>query len=153
MPYSSNHQPSELAFRCRRCGSFNTQYVSVAYSQSVRSGDNGETISKFGKSLAPPKKYSQVLVPSLSGSVAAAWIYGFLLARAAENGDRIFSDDSLIEWPLFGLSLIIGLIVCAGMIARADRLNKTLWEPLVRNWDKEIVCRRCSHRFINVDDD
>lgn len=136
------------SMQCPRCRSRYTQSVKMAYTQSVRTGDNGyQSVSEFGKNLEPPPPRSEVaaffvvamlvtsaaiiLLPALFELVEIKWLRGV----------------SPFDWPVLVASMVLGLVAGARSAIAAAVYNASVHDGEMREWKRGVVCRRCGHRF------
>lgn len=134
--------------QCPKCRSHNTQSVSVAHKQSVRTGDNGyQSISEFGRGLEPPPPRSEFAFP-----LGIAYMIGFLMffsssELARKIGVWLPTIADFINRRPFIFSTCVGLL--AGLIVSISAIgfNVSTHRNQMDEWSKGIVCRRCGHRF------
>ena len=135
-------------FTCPNCGNRATQSIELAYSRSVRIGTSGhESVSAFGKSIAPPPEKDESFVPFLA--VCGATIAGMiwlpdLLPRL---GFSSFVGLSAFSRPVLLVSGAVGLLVGSVLAARAINFNVLVRSRLLEEWARGSICNRCGHRF------
>ena len=136
------------SMQCPSCKSHYTQAVSVAYSQSIRTGYNGhQSISEFGRDLEPPPARSEFAIPFMAAifvfSAALftlpselAWVdWGWLQALFSVFWGRVALSGTLAIATLFLLS------------ASAIAYNISVHSDEMSEWEKDVICRRCGERF------
>lgn len=144
----SNQNRKHGNMQCPECGSYNTQAVSVAHSQSIRIGYNGsQSISEFGKELEPPPPRSTFVVP-----LGAAYMAGFLtffgLADiSARIGDSWPTVASWLSSHPFIASAIVAVVAGARVSLSAMDFNAGTHRKEMNRWSRGVICRRCGHRF------
>ena len=134
--------------QCPRCHSHYTQSVEMAYSQSVRTGESGyTTISEFGKSLAPPMPESELGVPIMM----LFFIGAFTMALIPVLGEKLPFEAlhglSSFDIPVVLVSVGLGAIVGFRSALSALVYNRSIYKSQMDNWGREVICRRCGHRF------
>ena len=144
----TNQRKNIHSMQCPECGSHNTQSVSLAHSQSVRTSANGyQSISEFGKKLEPPAPRSEFGVPFGVGYVVGVSFFFFV----PEVSSWIVG-----WWPTGGIWLrdhpfiasgSIGAVAWLYSLASAIGFNSSVHQKEMNSWGKGIVCRRCGHRF------
>ena len=134
--------------RCPECGSHYTQSVSVAYSQSVRTGYNGQqTISEFGRELEPPEAQSEFLVPLGLAATAFFFTYVFF-PREISWLDQAWLHTIITSfWGRFGISAGVALVILVFLSGTAISYNMTVHASDMKEWGREMICRRCGERF------
>ncbi len=144
----SNQHQKYGNMQCPNCGSHNTQSVSVAHQQSIRTGYNGyQSISAFGKDLEPPPPKSAFLYP-----LGVAYMVGvFTFFGLSEISTRLEESwPTLASWfgshPIIA-SAIVGVIAGALVSLSAMGFNASTHRRQLNRWSKGVVCRRCGHRF------
>lgn len=131
-------------FSCPKCGGANTQSITIAYARSVRSSDSGyESVSAFGKSIAPPEQRDEKVGPTLIACLAAAACLVFLPGLFGRFDVAELSDLTLFSWPVVLGSCITGW--AAGLIVAypAIRYNVAVWPGEFAKWEAQMVCNRC----------
>ena len=136
------------AMQCPGCGSHYTQAVSLAYSQSIRTGYNGhQTISEFGKELEPPPARSEIGIPM----IVAATMFGitfFLLPEAVDWFDAGWIKHVLssYRWRI-GIAATLALFIMISHCASAMAYNLSEHSEDMDDWDRSVICRRCGEQF------
>lgn len=134
-------------FTCPRCGSGSTQTVELAHARSVRTGTSGETISRFGESIAPPPAKDETFVPYLAvcGTMIAGMIWiPDLLPRL---GFSSFAGLSPFSRQVLLVSAALGLLVGLTLATRAIKFNVFVRPHLLEEWARGAICNRCGLRF------
>lgn len=135
-------------YRCPQCQSHSTQSICLAYKQAVRTGYSGyESVSQFAEEIAPPKPKDDIFGPSIvacATAVIALWQLPAILDRA---GVDTLTGLSPFSWPILALSCICGWIIGAIFAFPAIRYNAITLPPILREWRKGMICKRCSHRW------
>ena len=136
------------SMQCPSCRSHYTQAVSVAYSQSIRTGYNGhQSISEFGRDLEPPPARSEIANPLM---VAILVFSLALFTLPNEMGwvnmpwlQTVFSTS----WGRVALSATLAISVLFLMSTSAIDYNISVHTGEMSEWEREVICRRCGHRF------
>ncbi len=138
------HTENTSNYRCPRCGSHSGQSVALAHAQSVRVGHSGlETISRFGESIAPPPERDEKLVPG----VVACFAAGISLFKSPDllhaTGLPFFANLSPFSWKVALVSCVFGWTV--GLLIAIPRVRYNVHElpALLRDWESQMLCRRC----------
>ncbi len=136
------------SMQCPRCKSGYTQSVEMAYSQSIRTGDTGyRSISEFGKTLEPPTPRS-ALGAFVVVAVLVTYASLFLLPLLSELTEiKWLSGMSLFDWPVVVVSIVLGLIAGYRSAVSALVHNELVHRGEMRDWARDVICRRCGHRF------
>lgn len=136
------------SMQCPKCGSHNTQSVSVAHQQSIRTGYNGyQSISEFGKTLEPPQPRSAFLYPlGVAYMVSVFTFFGLAEITARLEG----SWPTLASWlgsHPFIASGVVGVI--AGVLVSLSALgfNTGAHKTQMNRWSRGVICKQCGHRF------
>lgn len=137
------------SMQCSKCRSHNTQSVSVAHSQSIRTGYNGhQTISEFGRDLEPPAAQSVFGFPLL----ATINIFGlavFLLPGALEATRIQWLQGLLVlSWQNLAICGFLALYVGFRLAISAVRHNMDVHSQDMSSWKRGVICKRCGHRFL-----
>ncbi len=134
--------------QCPACGSHYTQSVSVAYSQSVRTGYNGQqTISEFGRELEPPEAQSEFLVPLCMAATAFVFTYVFFPTEI-DWFDLAWLQNVLTSfWGRIGISIGVAIAIFIFLSGAAVAHNMTVHASDMKEWGRTTVCRRCGERF------
>ncbi len=136
------------SMQCPQCNSSYTQSVKMAYSQSVRIGENGsQSVSEFGRGLEPTTPRSElgaffvvammvtcaslILLPSLSQIFDFSWLRGI----------------TSFDWPVVIASVVLGLFTGARSALAAGVHNVSVHRGEMRSWSRGVVCRRCGKQF------
>jgi hypothetical protein len=134
--------------QCPNCRSHYTQAVSVAYSQSIRTGYNGhQSISEFGRDLEPPPARSEFAIPF------AVAIFVFSAALFTLPSDLAWPDVAWLQalfstfWGRVALSGMLAIAALLLMSASAIGYNISVHSDELSEWEKEVICRRCGERF------
>ena len=136
------------SMQCPKCSSHNTQSVSVAHQQSIRTGYNGyQSISEFGKALEPPPPRSAFLYPL--GVAYMVGVFTFLgLAELSALIGKIW--PTLASWLYshpFIASAIVGAVAGLMVSVSAIEFNAGVHKHEMSRWGRGVVCKRCGHRF------
>jgi len=153
MSETTNTRHTGFGHRCDSCGSRDIQFLPVAYAQSIRHTDSGyESISEFGKSIAPPRERSIIggpLIEALGLGSAALLGLPFIFALLPIGSlERTTFLDKAVYFP----ALIIFFLAFFRRVAAAIEFNTVTRKPDVDRWRKTIVCRRCWHRALAPSD-
>lgn len=134
--------------QCPGCGSHYTQAVSVAYSQSVRTGYNGyQSISKFGLDLEPPPARSEIAIP-LMVSILVFTLALFTLPNEMGWVNMAWLQSMLsTSWGRVALSVMLAIAVLFRMSTSAIGYNISVYSDEMQDWQREVICRRCGERF------
>src|ERR1035437_3413141 len=146
---------------CPDCGSDNTQRVSLAYQAGVSTGLSlsvggikggghkalgggvkiGGTSSDLWKSLRPPKKKSLVR-PIVNG----VFLFSFAAVYIASEMINPPEPVGISGW-VFLLVLIAFGIWCIRLVIMRIKSNTEVFPTLLKSWNTEFICLRCSRRF------
>ena len=143
-----NRVKAKRSMQCPNCGSHYTQSVSMAYSQSVRTGESGyTTISEFGESLAPPMRESEVGVP-----LVFLFFVGILGMILLPMLGRLLPFEQLANLSSFDFPVVlisVGLGTYDGFRCALSALihNRSIYRDKMSSWSEEVICRRCGHRY------
>ena len=136
------------SMQCPSCKSHYTQAVSVAYSQSIRTGYNGhQSISEFGRDLEPPPARSEFAIPFMVA------IFVFSVALFTLPNDLAWPDVAWLRalfstfWGRVALSATLAIAALLLMSASAIGYNISVHSDDMSEWEKDVICRRCGHRF------
>jgi len=134
--------------QCPSCRSHYTQAVSLAYSQSIRTGYNGhQSISEFGRDLEPPPARSELAIPF------AVAIFVFAMALFTLPNDLAWPDVAWLQalfstsWGRVALSGALALAALLLMTASAIGYNISVHSDEMSEWENDVICRRCGERF------
>ncbi len=95
---------------CPECGSNYTQSIAIAYARSVRTSDSGyESISVFGKSIAPPQERDEKVRPTIVACFTAAICLLLLPDLFDRSGIQFLLGLRWFNWPV-----ILGAASLAG---------------------------------------
>lgn len=147
------YQNTGDSFRCPRCRSHSTQSTAVAYKQAVRTGHSGyQSTSQFADEIAPPPAKDDSFLPSLIACGAA--VFAFLKLPDLLDSAGISSLEGLspFSWPILALSCVCGWVVGLLFAIPAIRYNAFTLPPILREWQKGMICKRCSHRWQRLSD-
>ena len=129
---------------CPECGSNSTQSISIAYARSVRTSDSGyESISAYGKCIAPPQERDEKVRPTFVACVTAAVCLLLLANLLNQSGIHAISNLSTFSWPVILGSCAIGWIVGLLDALPAIRYDVQVWPGLYEEWAEQMVCNRC----------
>ncbi len=136
------------SMQCPSCKSHYTQAVSVAYSQSIRTGYNGhQSISEFGRDLEPPPARSEFAIPFMVA------IFVFSVALFTLPSELGWVDMAWLQallstfWGRVALSGTLAIAALLLMSASAIGYNISVHSDDMSEWEKDVICRRCGHRF------
>jgi hypothetical protein len=139
---------SANSMQCPSCRSHYTQAVSVAYSQSIRTGYNGhQSISEFGRDLEPPPARSEFAIPFMVA------IFVFSVALFTLPSELGWVDMAWLQalfstfWGRVALSATLAIAALLLMSASAIGYNISVHSDDMSEWEKDVICRRCGHRF------
>lgn len=134
--------------QCPNCRSHYTQAVSVAYSQSIRTGYNGhQSISEFGRDLEPPPARSEFAIPFM---VAVFVFSAALLTLPSELGWVDWAWLQALFSTFWGRVALSGTLAIAALLltsASAIAYNISVHSDEMSEWEKDVICRRCGERF------
>lgn len=139
----------ERGFSCPKCGSRYTQSIATAYSRSVRSSNSGyESISAFGRSLAPPKQRDEKIGSTLVACLTVVVCLALLPKVVGRLDIPLLSDLTVFSWPVILGSCVTGW--AAGLIVAypAIRYNVRDWPREYAQWEAQVVCNRCSNTWL-----
>lgn len=135
-------------FQCPECRSHYTQTVSLAYSQSVRTGYNGnQTISAFGAELQPPEARSELLVPLAYAATMFLLTFFFLPYEITWMSFGWLQIILETTSGRLGFSTGVALAVLIYSSGRAIAHNATVHAAAMEEWGQTMICRRCGVRF------
>jgi hypothetical protein len=123
----------EENYICPGCAAANTQRVSLAF----LAGSN----TALGAALSPPKKKTWLLFLLVG---LALLILTLRLVRDISNGS---AENSPPVWWFGAGMAIIGMWAALFAIGRYS-FNRSRYPLLLRDWQSEFICLRCSKRFI-----
>ncbi len=137
-----------ISLRCPRCGSRDCQTREIAFAQSHRRSAGGyESVSTFGKSVAPPPKRSVFWGPlGLGVGLGCTTLFGAaaILGQDASLGSVLAgASDSRAVWT----GIATGFLAFVAIAVRAALWNETVWRRLHVEWRTGAVCRRCGQQF------
>jgi hypothetical protein len=120
-------------YNCPVCGAANIQRISLAYLKGT-----GTTLSNL---LSPPQKRTWMF--------QALCAVGFLVIALAmvvtvATGT---ADNTPTVWFVIASATIIGVWL-GDRATRRLNFNKNVYPILLRNWNTEFICLRCSKRFV-----
>lgn len=144
------HKPenTEDGFRCPQCGSYSTQSVAMAYKQAVRTGHSGhQSTSQFADEIAPPPAKDGSSYPSLIACATAIFAFLELPGLLDSAGIGALEGLSPFSWPILALSCVCGWVVGLLFAIPAIRYNAFTLPPILREWQKGMICKRCFHRW------
>jgi hypothetical protein len=139
----------EEDFSCPKCGSSYTQSIAVAYSRSVRSSDSGyDSISAFGKTLAPPQQRDEKMGSTLVACLTALACLILLPELFGRLDIPLLSNLTAFSWPVILGSCVTGW--AAGLIVAypAIHYNVRDWPREYAKWEAQVVCNRCSNTWL-----
>jgi hypothetical protein len=145
---------AEIDLRCPRCGSDQTQSVSVAYAQGTSSfagaerglwayasGDvavggerfRGASHTTLAQTLAPPQYRTY---RSVFGLAVVVWLATWVVLAALD-----------VEWQAAPLSTIGALVALVAAYRPIARWNNRDCPRLRAEWERKFFCYRCGHIF------
>ena len=134
--------------QCPACGSHYTQAVSLAYTQSIRTGYNGtQSISEFGRELEPPPAQSEVLIPLGLAAVMFVATHMFIPIDASWIGIEWVQRFLTSTWGRIGISALAAFLVLVWSSGSAAAHNDTEHAKEMEDWERAVVCRRCGEQF------
>jgi hypothetical protein len=134
--------------QCPECGSHYTQSVPLAYSQSIRTGYNGnQTISEFGQALEPPEPRSEFLVPLLSAAFLFGVIFFFFPTEISWLSTSWVHDKITSLWGRVSISGGLAFALLIFLSGDAIAHNTTAYAEDMDEWEATVVCRRCGEQF------
>ena len=133
---------------CPRCGSNNTQTFEIAYLQSVRDSDSGYvSVSKLGKSIAPPEPRSVVGAALFTGAGLGSGAMLLLSSILSPSEGWPDLQVTLLDWRILLPSLLIALAAALIQAAANSVYNDSVWAPRYDAWRAKRLCRSCGRRF------
>ena len=136
------------SMQCPECGSHYTQAISLAYSQSIRTGYNGnQSISEFGRGLEPPPPQSEVLIPLGLAAVMFVATFVFFPTDASWIGIDWVQRFLTSSWGRIAISTLAAFLVLVWSSGSAIAHNATEHASEMDDWERAVVCRRCGEQF------
>ena len=135
--------------QCPACGSHYTQAVSLAYTQSIRTGYNGtQSISEFGRELEPPAAESEVLIPLGLAAIMFVATFVFFPTEASWIGTEWVQRFLNSTWARVTISALAALLVWVWSSGSAMAHNTTDHANEMDEWERSVVRRRCGEHFL-----
>lgn len=133
--------------RCPRCGSRYVHSLFTAYSQAARE-DSRAGLSEFAKRIAPPRRWSTVLLP-LVGGVTIGCGAGFTVIQYQLPLHEFLAIPAREIFDLADLVVVVvGVVAAIIWHLIASWYNLKIWSRAYANWRQKAVCRRCAQIFV-----
>ena len=132
---------------CPKCGSHSTQTVPTAFSKSFRSSNWSNNVSLFGQSISPPEPRSIFLGPLGMALITFVAVIGAVPTIGDLTGLEILQADSPTTRKAANWGLGAAIVMFLVRSATAKFHNLARYPDLLRQWENQVVCHRCSHVF------
>ena len=156
-----------ISCSCPKCGSENTQRVSLAYQSGVSTSSSfslggfggkgirglvgtigaSDSSSQLSDALAPPKRFSVLSASCWSLFWLLAGIFFISCASGPQDSGDPSTDQSTVRtFVVLTVISFIFLLVGIYKIYQGIKFNKR-YAKLLNAWRRQYICMRCATRF------